>query len=149
MKMPQNTIMNSQVLQLTDIKAVIFDMDGTMVSNMLYHRKAWMQFAQRHEVVMSEADFLKRFSGRKNDQILTKLMGDSLTKEELNGYTDEKEAIYRELYAPDIKEVAGLTVFIRELQKRGLKLAIATTAPEKNRQFVLEKLGLLDVFQVI
>lgn len=134
---------------LPSTKAVIFDMDGTMISNMPYHRQAWMEFAKRHGIKMSKKDFMKKISGRKNDQILEILLGKRLTREKVAEFSEEKEEIYRELYAPDIKEVEGLTSVIRALKRKGVNLAIATTASKKNREFVLEKLALTDVFPVI
>jgi len=58
-------------------------------------------------------------------------------------------SIYRELYARNIKEIEGLTNLIDKLQKRKLKLAIATTAPKENRDFILEGIGLSDTFNII
>ena len=33
-----------------DIKAFIFDMDGTIVNNIPYHTKAWLQFLGRYDI---------------------------------------------------------------------------------------------------
>jgi HAD superfamily hydrolase (TIGR01509 family) len=72
-----------------------------------------------------------------------------LGPEQVQQYAEEKEAIYRELYAPDIEEVTGLIKFIDDLQGRNIRTAIATTAPAKNREFALQSLGLEDRFEVI
>lgn len=130
-----------EVLDLTGIDAAIFDMDGTMINNMGHHKKAWLEFAKRHGLNFTEDEFKERFSGKKNDNILPDIFGRDLTPEEILEYGAEKEAVYRELYAPDIKEVEGLREFIKKLREKGLKLAIATTAPEANRKFGLEALG--------
>jgi beta-phosphoglucomutase len=77
------------------------------------------------------------------------VFGRKLGEDEELQYTEEKEGLYRELFKPDIKEIAGLTSIITELHNRGIKTAIATTAPAKNRDFALRELGLEGKFEVI
>lgn len=136
-------------INLKDFEAVIFDMDGTMINNMLYHKKAWMEFAKRHGLTLTEEEFREKFSGKKNDKIFAMIFQKDLTSDEITTYTEEKEGIYRELYAPDIKEVSGLFDVLELLKSHNKKLAIATTAPRKNREFGLEALHLTDTFPVI
>lgn len=140
---------NKIQITLADFDAVIFDMDGTMINNMNYHKKAWMEFAKRQGKNFSEAEFKENFSGKKNDKIFEMIFNKELTHEEIAEYTEEKEGIYRVLYEPDILEVPGLTNIINILHANHKKLAIATTAPKKNRDFGLSALQLSDSFEVI
>lgn len=70
-------------------------------------------------------------------------------KEEIEKYTFEKETLYQELYREECQEIKGLKTLIDVLKKKGLKFAIATTAPEMNRTFILSGLGLTNTFSVI
>jgi len=141
--------MDKQSLHLSQFKAAIFDMDGTMIDNSAFHKKAFQEFNKRHGIILTEQEYQKKISGKKNDQIFNALFNRELSREEQAKYSYEKEAIYRELYVNDIKEVEGLIELIRELQKKGLKLAIATTAPKENRDFAFENLGLSNEFVAI
>jgi beta-phosphoglucomutase len=142
--------MNNKIqITLADFDAFIFDMDGTMINNMNYHKKAWMEFAKKHGQNFSEEEFKEKFSGKKNDKIFQLIFNNKLTVDEVAEFTEEKEEIYRKLYAPDITEVPGLTNIIKILHKNHKKLAVATTAPEKNREFGLSALHLIDSFDVI
>lgn len=136
-------------IPLTNYKAVIFDMDGTMINNMAHHKRAWQAFLKQHDITLTEEEFRNKISGKKNDQIFELVFGRKLNKDEELKYTEEKEAMYRELFKPDIKEVAGLTKLIETLHAHGIKTAIATTAPAKNRDFALKELGLDGKFEVI
>lgn len=136
-------------LSTNKYKAVIFDMDGTMINNMPYHKKAWKEFFNKHGLSFTDEVFSKKISGKKNDQIFEFVFERKLTPEELEKYTEEKEALYRELYKPEIQEIRGLTELIRQLHNKNIKIAIATTAPEKNRTFGLEALHLTQTFDVI
>lgn len=64
-------------------------------------------------------------------------------------FADEKEAIYREMYAPHVEAVEGLHGFIRQLKARCIKVAVTTVAQKKNIWFILESLVLADQFDVI
>src|SRR6266480_123342 len=110
-------------INLADFDAVIFDMDGTMVDNMTYHKKTWKEFAKRHGLDITDEEFKEKISGKKNDKIFQIIF----KQEEVAKFTEEKESLYRELYAPFIKEVQGLRHIINELQQHHKKLAIATS----------------------
>src|SRR3972149_1758112 len=132
-----------------NIKAAIFDMDGTMINNMPYHRRAWLGFSRKHGLSLTEEEFKEKFSGKKNKEILEGLFRKALAQEEAKAYTEEKEQVYRDLYASFIKEIDGLSDLLRFLKSKGIKVAIATTAPEKNRSFALKKLGFEDTFDLV
>ncbi len=136
-------------ISLNGFKAAIFDMDGTMINNMAYHKKAWQEFLKRHGINLTAEEFHNKISGKKNDQIFELVFGHKLNKDEELQYTEEKESLYRTLFAPKIREISGLTKLIDTLHERGIKTAIATTAPAKNRYFTLKELGLEGRFEVI
>lgn len=140
--------MNTNTPDVSQYKAVIFDMDGTMINNMGYHKKAWQEFLRRYDIHMTDEEFSKT-SGKKNDAIFEEVFGRQLGEDEIQKYTDEKEAVYRELYGGYIEEVKGLTSLIGRLVDEGKKIAIATTAPKENRAFGLAALGLEGKFEVI
>lgn len=138
-----------EIINIKDIKAVIFDMDGTMIDNMSIHKEAWKEFCSRKGINLSDTDFKQKISGLKNDQIFINLFGNKLSESQIAEYASDKESVYRELYKPKIKEVPGLTDIILKIKKLNIKLAIATTAPKENRDFVLKELHLENYFDVI
>lgn len=131
------------------IEAVIFDMDGTMVDNAAAHKKAWELFCIKYNIPFGPKTFKTKISGKKNDTILETLFNKKMTVEEIKQMGGEKEKMYRELYRNQIKEVPGLRNLLDKLKQKQMKLAIATTAPEKNRQMVLDILHLDSYFTVI
>lgn len=138
-----------QLIDTINIEAVIFDIDGTMVDNMPTHKEAWREFCTRKGIVLSDADFKQKVSGFKNDQIFVNLFGKNISKKDVDIYAEEKESVYRELYRQKITEVSGLTELIQKIKDLKIRLAIATTAPLKNRTFILKELHLDNAFEVI
>ena len=78
-------------------RAVIFDLDGTIVDNMALHAEAFAVFAERHGLpALTPADRAK-LDGRRNSEIFPVLFGREMPREEWLAYEHEKEGLYREL----------------------------------------------------
>jgi beta-phosphoglucomutase-like phosphatase (HAD superfamily) len=123
-------------------RALVFDMDGTMVDSMPAHARSWEVFTQRHGIRMSVQEVLKKTTGRTGVECIRILMGDGIQDDEAVKLINEKEALYREFFARDFREVAGFREFAKVAMQRGLKLAIATAGDKNNIGFVLEHLKL-------
>lgn len=122
--------------------ALVFDMDGTMVDSMPAHARSWDVFRQRHGLSLSVEEILRRTTGRTGVECIRILLGDDIPDDEAVRLIDEKEALYRELFGREFREVAGFVRFAAQAQDRGLKLAVATAADRRNLAFVLERLHL-------
>ena len=123
-------------------RALIFDMDGTMVESMPAHAKSWEMFRERHHIEMPVDEILKRTTGRNGVECVRLLLGDDIGEDEARRLIDEKEADYREIFGRDFREVAGFAKFARLAQERGLKIAVATAGDKNNVRFVLDRLQL-------
>ena len=100
------------------IKALIFDMDGTMIDSMGYHRLSWIEFARRHSIEIEVDDLMRRTTGRTGAECMNELFGREFSQAESWALIDEKERIYRELFAPvfrDRDELAKAAHLIRSL----------------------------------
>ena len=132
------------------MKAVIFDMDGVIVDTNPHHRIAWREYYQRYGKTLSDADFIEHVSGKHNDAILGHLFaGQDLTNEDAKRLAHEKEALFRELYRPVITPVAGLMPFLQALKAANIRLAVATSAPVENLDFVMDALGIRSYFDAL
>jgi len=134
-------------LHLKGIKAAIFDLNGTMIADQKWHREAWRQILKKYGIDMMDEFYRTKISGGKNYWILKKIFP-GISDEENNKRALEKEALYREIYKDEIKEVPGLTNLLNKLADKKIKLAMATTASKLNRDFAIEKLGLENVFEL-
>lgn len=130
------------------IKGVIFDMDGVLVINDEYHQRAFEIWCERNDMSLPD-DFLTKFYGMGNDDIFPGIFGHPLPKEDIARYATEKEAIYREIYAPDVTPTAGLLTVLDELKARGIKMAVGSSGSIENIMMVLEGCGIKDYFSAI
>ncbi|MEQ9424022.1 MAG: HAD family phosphatase [Cyclobacteriaceae bacterium] len=129
--------------------AVIFDMDGVLVDNNHVHIEAWKIFADKLGFELTPEKIKNDIFGRTNSDAFKRLYDPNLTNEELKKLSQEKEALYREIYRPQIKPVKGLIEFLNELKRHSIPMAIATSAIEENVEFVTSELGISSYFKVV
>lgn len=127
------------------IFAAIFDMDGVIIDNALYHEKAWKIFLKRSGINLSEKDFKEIVFGRTGNDVLRILFKD-ITESEIKEHAKEINATYRDEYAPFIQATPGLLDFLKLLKHNNITAAIATSAPPINVEYIVEKLDIREYF---
>ena len=126
-------------------KAILFDVDGTLVDNMMVHHRAWQRKLRELGLDYSLERVKEEIHGV-NLEILERLFGDRFTPAERQRIADEKEATYREIFAEDFEAnvVAGTREFIAAAHALGVPLAVGTAGPEANARFAITGLGIGD-----
>ncbi|MEG2240591.1 MAG: HAD family phosphatase [Alistipes sp.] len=131
------------------IQGVIFDMDGVLVDNSPMHIKAFEIFCARYGVTDWRPKLSSAF-GRGNDDIMSLIMPEAAIRAKgFQALADEKEAIYREIYAPVIRPVAGLVELLRQLRTVGVPCAVGSSGCKTNVDFVLERCAIAEYFDQI
>jgi beta-phosphoglucomutase family hydrolase len=126
--------------------AAVFDMDGTLVDNMSFHARAWVEVTRRLGLEVPAERFERDFAGFKNEEIFPLLLERPVSAEEVQRWAAEKEELYRALYRPHLALVAGAAELLARLAAAGVQVALATAAPVENRSFVLDGLGIRSAF---
>ena len=130
------------------IRGVLFDMDGVLVNNTQAHVKAFEIFCERYGVEDWQHKLQTAF-GMGNDDIMRLILPEEIIREKgMKALGEEKEAIYREVYAPEIRPVRGLVELLEELRRRGIRCAVGSSGRE-NVDFVLSNCGITDYFSCI
>ena len=134
------------------MKAIIFDLDGVLVSTDELHYQAWKKLADRIGVYFDrEINHRLRGVGRMDclEIILERYAGKTFTLEEKLALAEEKNNTYRELLKTmspaDVAEEVRET--LRELRRRGYKLGLGSAS--KNARFILEQTGLREYLDKI
>ena len=132
------------------LKAIIFDLDGTLVDSLPYHHESWRIFFKNNN--LEEHDFsevLKEYKGGGTLELMTSVFGDMYTKDELKKMTDDKEIIFRDIYKSKIYPIEGLNKFLDNLKENNILLSIGSNAIRKNVLMTIEELGITDYFSSI
>jgi HAD superfamily hydrolase (TIGR01509 family) len=136
-------------LSAGQFQAFLFDLNGTLVADGPYHRQAFEKFFSGKGLRLSKEDLDGLVGSRRNDEIMRQAFGAHLSVQETDLLAQEKEALYRELYAPHVQEVPGAVAFVRQAKERGLPVAIASNGPRANAEFLLGALGIADAFDLV
>jgi len=131
------------------VRAFLFDMDGTIVDNMSFHTKSWVEFFRRRGRTIDPDEFFLSTAGRHGREIIRSEMGADLPEDEVSVLNQEKEVVYREMYGPHRKTVGGFDALIAAAKLGGVKLAVATAAQTSNVEFTLDGLDLRKHFDAV
>jgi len=130
------------------IKAVIFDMDGLMVDTEPLYSKAMSQVAEKRGKSFT-LEIKQKLMGRRAIESLTifkEHLGLNESPEEL---LLEREEIYGKLLAQNITPMPGLFKLLELLNKLGLRKAIASSSKQRWIELIINKLGIVDQFEII
>src|SRR5436190_4663398 len=109
----------------SEIRAIVFDMDGVLIDSHPVHRAAWREFLRSLSVDVSEPDLAFILEGGTRTDILRHFLGE-LPQAELVEYGRRKDEIFRSL-EHEIRPAPGVLAFLRELEGAGLARAVATS----------------------
>jgi beta-phosphoglucomutase len=133
------------------IKACIFDLDGVIVDTAKYHYMAWKRLADQLNIPFNEKDNerLKGVSRMKSLEIILDLGNVNLSQEEKEELTQKKNNWYVGYISKMNKSelLPGVEKFIKNLKKKGIKVAIASAS--KNTKLILKRLDLEDTFDAV
>lgn len=128
-------------MNLSNIRAVIFDMDGTLLDSERLSHKAWDAAAREHGGHVSREIFLKMVGHRSVDcmKILQRELGHNLPEEQIIASAREHYANLVDKGVPLMPGAREIFDFAREHK---WKIGIATSTRRESAQAKLEHAGL-------
>lgn len=130
-------------------RAVLWDVDGTLIDSAEHHFRAWQETMAAHGRPITRADFTATF-GQRNDAVLRHYLGRPVTEQEIDRIGGIKEERYRALIrAQGVEALAGVREWLGRLRGAGWRQAIASSGPRQNCETILEVLQVADAFDAI
>ena len=127
------------------LKAVLLDIDGTLVDSNDAHALAWVDALAEtgHEVTF---DRVRRLIGKGGDKLLPELTGIDQHSARGKEIERRRSEIFHQNYLPKLRSFPGTRALLERMHRDGLRLVAATSAREEEIQALLEKTGAANLF---
>ncbi len=130
------------------LKAIIFDLDGTLTDSDSVHFRVFQEIFAQHGIDLDKVLYREKISGRQNTAILADFLP-HLPAPEGKAFSDSKEETFRALAAGNLEPLAGLLDLLMQIKQQGLAAAVVTNAPPENAAFMLSELWLTEAFNPV
>ncbi|WP_440708058.1 HAD family hydrolase [Herbiconiux sp. YIM B11900] len=119
------------------LRAVLFDIDGTLIDSNYLHVEAWMR---AFDDVGAEVDAwtIHRSIGLDSAKLLEAALGDRL--DELGERATDRHTVHYEPLQARLRPFAGARELIAELDGLGLRVVLATSAPPEEFEVLSRRL---------
>ena len=128
------------------INTVLFDMDGVICHTNPFHSQAFQVFFKKRGLNPTQEEFAHHMYGKSNSYIFSYFFDRKIEGEELLEYENEKEGLFREIYASEVEPIDGFLPFLDQLANQRYKLGVATSAPRANMDLILDSLKIRPYF---
>ena len=131
-------------------RALIFDLNGTMINDMEFHLRAWTEILNKELKAGLSHEQVKSQMYGKNSELLIRVFGEGkLTEDEMEFWSMEKEKRYQKAYRPHIQLINGLENLLKRAHEKNIPMAIGSAAIPFNIDFVLDQLDIRKYFSAI
>ncbi len=131
-------------------RALIFDLNGTMINDMEFHMRAWSEILNKDLKAELSPERVKSQMYGKNSELLERVFGKGrFTEDEMEYWSREKEKRYQKAYLPHLRLIKGLQELLDKARDYNIPMAIGSAAIPFNIDFVLDNLDIRKYFSAI
>lgn len=127
-------------------KAVIVDIDGTLLYSNDAHAQAFVDAARElgHDASFEE---IRRLIGKGGDKLIPEVFGFEKESESGTRLSERKGEIFKERYLPTLEPTPGARALLHRFRDETMKLVVATSANADDVEGLLERAGVKDLIQ--
>eukprot|EP01035_Chromulina_nebulosa_P063621 gene63621-87022_t len=135
---------------MTNKKAFLFDLNGTIIDDMDFHVKAWSELLNNELQANMDYKAVKAQMYGKNSELLDRVFGAGhFPADRVEELSMQKERLYHQFYKPHMKLIDGLGDFLQKAYDAKIPMAIGTAAIMLNVDFILDNLDIRKYFGAI
>jgi beta-phosphoglucomutase len=132
------------------LKAVLFDLDGTLIDSEYFHYECWMEILNGFGLSMTYKDWVKTYAGHPLPTNCKNIKEAFKLDTPLDELIEWRERLSREGFASrDINLMPYAAEALEYFKSRGLKIALVTASPRDNVKLIFGRNGLGHYFDVM
>jgi HAD superfamily hydrolase (TIGR01509 family) len=129
---------------MSGVRAVILDIDGTLIQSNDAHASAFVEAGAELGYEVSHEEVLRRI-GMGSDKLIPQVFGVEKESEEGKRIEARKAEIFADRYLPGLHPTPGARDLLVRLRRDGLTLAVATSASPDDLEKLLDRAGVADL----
>src|SRR4051812_22239899 len=115
------------LVELLLTKAIIFDIDGTILDSVDLHARAWQEAFEHFGYVFS-FERIRSQIGKGGDQLLPVFLSEEEQKSKGEEIKDYRSKLFKEKYLDQVKPFPGVRDLFLKIKSHGQKRALASSA---------------------
>lgn len=129
------------------IRAVILDIDGTLIDSNAAHARAFVDAAHQLGFESPPVEEVLPLIGMGGDRLIPRAFGFEQDDERGERLEELKGNIFRSRYLQELKPTPGARALLERLRADGYKLVVATSAGPDDVEGLLERAGVADLIE--
>lgn len=122
------------------LKAILFDVDGTLVNSNDAHAHAWVRAFAEHGITVP-FDAVRRLIGMGGDKLMPRVSHLTEESEEGAEIANRRKEIFKDECLPKLKPLRGAADLVAAIKARGLTAVAASSAKKEELQPLLKIAG--------
>ncbi|HJE23583.1 MAG TPA: HAD family hydrolase [Methylorubrum populi] len=130
------------------IKAVVFDIDGTLLDSVDLHARAWVE-AFAHFGIRTEEAAVRRQIGKGGDQLLPVFVDEARLAREGEAIEAYRSDLFKRRYLAQTKPFPGVQSLLSHVRDAGQTVALASSGKASEVENYQKILGITDLVDVV
>ncbi|MDH2308135.1 HAD family hydrolase [Methylobacterium brachiatum] len=130
------------------MRAVIFDIDGTLLDSVDLHAQAWVE-AFAHFGVETDAAKVRSQIGKGGDELMPVFLPPERIEREGKEIESYRSDLFKQKYLPEVRPFPAVRQLFERVRAAGLKIALASSGKGPEVERYQEILGIADLVDVV
>ena len=129
------------------MRAVIFDIDGTLLNSVDLHAKAWVEAFRHFGVETKEAEVRSQI-GKGGDQLMPVFLSKERIEKDGKEIESYRSDLFKREYLDKVKPFPAVRPLFERIRREGLTVALASSGKKDEVKHYQELLGIADLIDV-